>query len=191
LRLRILFFGLVSFSSLVVAQQDPVAFVSAGRGFTILHPQDWEPEPNTSISVGYRLSRGLMLAGYIDFNSFSFQGDEGPSSTGSSSLTSFLVGVKASAIIPASILSPYFFGAVGPSKVTSDQDTVFTHHHGFLQVFGVSRGTTVTFLGAVGSDIRIYKGFFCFGEVRASAGLNSHVYDFLIAWRAGIGYNLF
>ena len=174
-----------------MSQQGPTAFIAAGRGLSLVRPEYWEPEPNTSISAGYRFAPRLLLTACLDFNKVTFKGDENPKSTGSYSLNSFLLGVKVSDSIPGSILSPYFIGAFGPSKVTSDQDTVFTHHHGSLQVYGLNRGTTITILGAVGSDIRIYKGLFCFCELRVNAGLDSKVYEFDILWRAGIGFNFY
>ena len=198
LKLRILFFALVCFSSLVLAQQDPVAFISAGRGLTINQLRNdpnvlWKPEPNTNIAVGYGLWPGLFLVGYFDHNSFSFQGYyRNAHSAGSYSLSSLLLGGKASTTISGKILSPYFLGLVGLSWATSAQDTVFgSSNLGDLAVYHTIRGKTFTILGAVGSDIAIYKGLFAFGEVRASTGLDSSVYDLLIMWRAGIGFNLF
>jgi len=191
LKLHILFFGLACSASLAMAQQDPSAFISAGRGLELMPPKYWEPGPNTSISGGYRIAPGFLLCGYVDFNSSSFLGDESPSNTGSFSLTSFFLGAKAYATIPGNRASPYFFGAVGSTKATSDQDTVYTHHHGYLLVSSVYRGTAVTFLGAVGSDIRIYKGMFCFGEIRVSARLQTVVFGLSMMGRAGIGFNFY
>ncbi len=175
----------------MLAQQDPTGFVSAGRGLELTRPLYWEPQPNTNVSLGYRIFPGLMLCGYLDFNSFSFQGDESPSSTGSYSLNSFFFGAKVYATIPGNRASPYFIGAVGSSMEASDQDTVFTHHHGNLIVYHVNRGPAVTFFGAIGSDVRVYKGLFCFGELRVSSRLKSIVFGLSMTARAGVGFNFF
>jgi hypothetical protein len=198
LKLRILFFGFVCSSSLVLAQQDPELFISIGRGFTINQLNSdpnvlWKPAPNTNVAVGYRVLPSLFLVGYFDYNSFSFQGYyRNTQSTGSYSLNSLLLGAKASITIPGKILSPYFLGLVGSSWATSAQDTVFnTNKMGELYIWHTVRGQTLTILGALGSDIAIYKGLFAFGEFRASGGFDSHVYDVLIMWRAGIGFNFY
>jgi hypothetical protein len=198
LKFRILFLGLVCLSSHLLGQQDPVACISLGRGFIINQLRSdpnvlWKPDPNTNIAVGYRLWPGLFIVGYYDYNSFSFRGSyHNLQSSGSYSLSSLLLGVKASATISGKILSPYFLGLVGRSWATSAQDTVFnTNKMGELYVWQTIRGQTLTILCALGSDFAIYKGLFAFGEFRASAGLDSHVYDILIMWRAGIGFNLY
>jgi hypothetical protein len=194
LKLQILFLVLVSFSSLVVAQQDPIAFVSAGRGLIINRGDDvWKPQPNTNIAAGYRVWPGLLLVGYFDYNSFSFQGSyKNAQSTGSYSLSSLLIGMKASITIPGKSLSPYLLALVGPSWAISAQDTVFsTSKMGDPTVYHTIRGNTFAILGAVGADIAIYKGLFGLVEVRASEGFDTRVYDVLIMWRAGIGFNFF
>ena len=61
----------------------------------------------------------------------------------------------------------------------STRDTVFDNYRGSLQVFDAIRGNTVSGLGAVGSDIMIYKGFFGFVEIRASGSLDSRIYDII------------
>ncbi len=191
MRAYILFFGLACSASLMLAQQDPTAFVSAGRGLELTRPMHWEPRPNTNVSLGYRIFPGLMLCGYADFNSFSFQGEESPSSTGSYSLTSFFFGAKVYATIPGNRASPYFIGAVGSSMEASDQDTLFTHHHGNLIVYHVNRSPSLAFFGAIGSDVRIYEGLFCFGELRVSWKFLSIVSGLSMTARAGIGFNVY
>jgi hypothetical protein len=106
-------------------------------------------------------------------------------------MTSFFLGGKVSTTISTSILSPYIVGLLGWSRANSAEDTVFTNHHGALRVYRVIHGDTFTILGAVGSDIAIYKGLFGFAEIRASSGLNTDIYDLLIMWRAGIGFNFY
>ena len=141
--------------------------------------------------MGYQIVPGILLCGYADFNSSTFQRDESPSSTGSYSTTAFFLAAKTYAVIPGSKASPYFIGGVGATKATSDQDTVYTYHHGNLEVLHVNRGTALTILGAIGSDIRVYKGLFCFGEIRASASVKSIVFGLTLMGRAGIGFNFY
>ncbi len=194
MKLSVLFFALACFSPLLLAQQDPVAFISAGRGLAINRYYDpWKPGANTNIAAGYRLWRGLFLVGYFDYNPFSFEGYyQNTRTTGSYSLSSLLLGAKASMTIPGKIASPYFLGLIGLSRATSTQDTTFSvSAGGELRVSRTALGETFTFLGAVGSDIAIYKGLFAFLEVRASAGLDSQIYDITLMYRAGVGFNFF
>jgi hypothetical protein len=174
-----------------MAQRYPLAYVSAGRGLVTMYSPRWAPDANTHVGAGYAIAPGFLICGYADFNSFTFQGDEGPSSTGSYSTTAYFLGAKAYATIPGNRASPYFIGAVGTTKAMSGQDTVYTHHHGNLQVYQVSRGSALSFLGAVGSDIRVYNGLFCFAEIGVGASVRSSVFGLTLTARAGVGYNFY
>jgi hypothetical protein len=194
LKLSVLFLALACFSSLLPAQEDPVAFICVGRGLAINSYYDlWKPGANTSVAAGYRVWPGLFLVGCYDYTPFSFEGYyQNTRTTGSYSLISFLVGAKASMTIPGKVASPYFLGLIGVSWTTSTQDTAFSSSPaGELRVYPAALGETFTFLGAVGSDIRIYKGLFAFLEVRAGAGLDSQIYDITLMYRAGVGFNFF
>ena len=172
------------------AQQDPQAFIAAGIGLTGSEGQaNWQLDRNANLLAGYRILPGLLAIAYFDFNSFHYQGFHNDiHSSGNYKLSSFLVGGKATVAIPGKAISPYFLGVVGISRATPAQDSVFSIRQTGTIVSHDISGSTTTFLGAAGCDISIYKGFFVFGEIRASGGSNTHIYDILVIFRAGIGF---
>jgi hypothetical protein len=171
------------------AQQDSVVSVFAGRGVLFYGPSKiWGCDRNTSISMAYRFRPDMSIVAYLDFDSFYFLGDEAPQSGGDYSITSILVGAKRSETAPGIALSPYFMVAVGMSWSTSPQDTVFRHHHGDLEVYQTPKSNTVTLLGAIGVDFKIYRPLYGFVELRASEGINIDIYNLSMMCRAGLGF---
>jgi hypothetical protein len=171
------------------AQQDSVVSVFVGRGLLFYGTSMiWECDRNTSISMAYRFRSDMSIIAYLDFNSFSFVGDESPQSGGNYSLASILVGAKRTGTVPGTALFPYFIVAVGMSWPTSPQDTVFRHHHGYLEVYRAPKNNTITLLGSIGVDFKIYRPLYGFVELRASEGINIDIYNLSVMWRAGLGF---
>jgi hypothetical protein len=198
MKLHILLLGLVCFSALAVAQQEPLSFVAVGRGFAISQQNDnpevfWKTETNTNVALGYRILPGVFLEGYFDHTPVSFRDYGGQNEAKSIySLNSILLGARFPIIIPGKILSPYFEGLIGATWIKSSRDTITgeTKMNGSSTYYTV-HGSTFTVLGAVGVDLGIYKGFFAFGEVRASEGIDTRIYDIIIMYRVGVGFKLY
>lgn len=192
--LSVLLILLICCSTRLVAQQEPIAFASAGRGFPINSSDPWKVDLNASVLGGYRLGAGVMVIAYFDYNGYSFADYYHDTLSYSASRRTFsvLAGAKVSAIIPQNSTSPYFIGALGVSNTSSSSDSVFRYTGGgHLIVLNVSRGNTVSFLAAVGADIEIYRGITAFAEVRTSGGFKSSIYDILWMYRAGIGISIY
>ena len=172
------------------AQVDPRAFISAGKGlYTDAAAVLWSLDGNTNVSAGYTLGSTLMVVGNFDHDTYSFHGFHTYDfhSPGNFFMNSIYIGLKYSRPIPSRVVSPYMMGLIGVSNARPAQDTVFyTHWPDIVVSHGVS-GTTVTFSGAIGADLFIYKGSFAFVEGRISHGLNPKVYPYVMMLRAGIG----
>ena len=172
-----------------VAQQNSDVFVCAARGWMLNRNGEWKLDLNASAYAGYRVDSDVLVLGYLDYNDFSLNAQ---TYTVSWKKYSGLMGVKASLPIPDGRVAPYFMGALGVSSVTASSDTVYSFGSSehTRSLYHVGSGNTVSFLGAVGTDISIYRGVALILELRTTFGVNTSLYDLLIQYRAGLGVAL-